>query len=165
MPKKIMQSTEVATEVEKVQVFDTETPALTDTTPRRFDLSDLPRYADKLYPILKKIFPHINDRMYGGWLRGCIVDNACHFVTIEGGVAMAQVINDPLDPRPVVSVTFNLGTKAHWLILYQEMVRWGKDIGAKEIRIRDADIEVLAKIKGIVGEPEERITHVLYLTE
>ena len=78
--EKSKQSFDLAPDPEPSQEFDTTTPAIVYRAPRRFTLGDLPRYADGLYPHLKKLFPHINDRMYGGWIRGCINDNSCLFI-------------------------------------------------------------------------------------
>lgn len=127
------QSTEVAPEPQEAPKFDTTTPAQ-PTKIRRFTLNDLPRYQENLYPHLKRIFPHLHERMYGGWLRSCIQDNSAFFVCAEATVALAQIIHDPLDPRPVVDIVFCLGDYKEYRGIVDEIMRWTKDIGAREAR-------------------------------
>lgn len=135
---KSQQSNEVAPEEIKPPEFDTTTPAQ-PTKIRRFTLNDLPRYEASLYPHLKKIFPHLHERMYGGWLRGCIQDNTCFFVCGEATVALAQIIHDPLDPRPVVEIVFCLGNPHEHRGIVNEIMRWTKDLGAREARYQSED--------------------------
>lgn len=130
------QSLEPPPETAPSPEFDTTTPV--NMSVRRFTLNDLPRYADKLYPHLKERFPHLHERMYGGWLRSCIDDNATFFVCGNATVAMAKMIHDPLDPRPMVEVVFCLGAQEEFIGMYKEMLRWAKDLGAPEVRARDA---------------------------
>ncbi len=137
------QSTEAAPPPEPPKEFDTKTPALTAI--RRFTLNDVPRYADKLYPHLKERFPHLHERMYGGWLRSCIDDNATFFVCGEATVAMAKMSRDPLDPRPVVDIVFCLGNPAEFVPLYREILRWSKDLGAFETRDKSPAAKEIAR--------------------
>lgn len=130
----LQQSVEPAPEPAPPQEFDTYTPATTDKTPRRFDLGDLPRYGNSLYPYLKKAFPHLHERMYSGWLRGCIQDNSCHFVAIDGTVAMAFVEREAVNPIPFVDIKFVFGLPEDFHIVYEDIVRWGKNLGVSEIR-------------------------------
>ena len=144
-------------------VLDTTTPAVAKKEPRRFTLGDLPRYADALYPRLKQLFPHINDRMYGGWIRGCINDNSCFFVCIdaaqdEGAAGMAFIGHDPLSPVPFVDVLFAIGLEPVRVEMFKKIVKWAGEIGAKEIRLRLED-KAFAK----VGKVEERVTPVIVL--
>ncbi len=162
---KIKQSLELAPDPEPAQVFDTKTPAVAFKAPRRFTLGDLPRYADVLYPRLKDLFPHINDRMYGGWLRGCINDNSCLFVCIDaeqnaGAAGMAFIGRDPLNPVPFVDVLFVIGVDDVRIAIYQKVMQWAKELGATEVRVRDVVADgVLSKIPGV--SPREQITVVL----
>ena len=144
----IKQSLEPPPAPEPKRVFDTTTPA--ETTVHRFTLNDLPRYADKLYPHLKERFPHLHERMYGSWLRSCITDNATFFVCGNATVAMAKMVHDPLDPRPMVDVVFCLGDESEFVPIYKEMLRWAKDLGAPEMRAFNADhIARLLKLPNI----------------
>lgn len=145
--------------------LDTKTPAVDYREPRRFTLGDLPRYADALYPHLKRLFPHINDRMYGGWIRGCINDNSCLFICItddtdQGAVGMAFIGRDPLNPVPFVDVLFVIGSNDVRVHIYQKIMKWGQEIGAHEVRIRElvAD-EVLDMIPDV--KPRESLTVIL----
>lgn len=131
--------------------LDTTTPAVAPKEPRRFDLNDLPRYADALYPRLKTIYPHINERMYGGWVRGCINDNACLFLCIDaqngapGAAGMAFVMHDPLDPVPYVNVLFVIGEDSVRADIYKKIVKWSRELNAKEVRVSDLTQDVLFK--------------------
>lgn len=134
--------------------FDTTTPAVAKREPRRFDLGDLPRYADVLYPRLKELYPHINQVMYGGWIRGSIENNSCLFLCIdapddEGGAAgMAFIMHDPLDPVPYVDVLFVLGEESVYLEIHKRILKWAGEVGAKEVRIR-ADLDEGAAKKNL----------------
>lgn len=141
---KMRQSHEAAPPPAPPKEFDTTTPVKVDV--RRFSLNDLPRYADKLYPVLKEIFPHLHQGMYGGWLRSCITDNASFFIVGKATVAMAKMINDPLDPRPVVQLVFCFGDLAEFKGMYEEMLRWAKDVGAREARLQSENVREVAKL-------------------
>lgn len=152
---KSKQSFDLAPDPEPVAKLDTTTLAVALKEPRRFTLGDLPRYADALYPRLKDLFPHINDRMYGGWIRGCINDNSCLFICIdaeigEGAAGMAFIGRDPLNPVPFVDVLFVIGADEVRVGIYQKIMTWAKELGAHEVRVRAlvAD-EVLKKIPGV----------------
>lgn len=157
---KSKQSLDLAPDPEPAQIFDTTTPAVPLKAPRRFTLGDLPRYADALYPHLKRLFPHINDRMYGGWLRGCINDNSCLFVCIDaevgkGAAGMAFIGRDPLNPVPFVDVLFVIGADEVRVGIYQKIMAWAKELDAMEVKVRAlvAD-EVLKKIPGVESREE-----------
>ena len=159
------QSFDLAPDLEPAKELDTTTSAIANQEPRRFDLNDLPYYADRLYPRLKNLFPHINDRMYGGWIRGCINDNACLFLCTDvkegqGGVCgMAFVRHDPLDPVPYVQILFVIGEDAVRLAMYERIAKWGRDMGAKEVRYSTID-DTFKEVKGGV---EESVNYVLVL--
>lgn len=129
---KSKQSTEAAPDPAPAKEFDTTTPVRVNI--RRFTLNDLPRYQASLYPHLKEIFPHLHERMYGGWLQSTMQDNTAFLVCGDATVALAKMINDPLDPRPVVQIVFCLGDPKEFNGMYAEMLRWAKDIGAREAR-------------------------------
>lgn len=135
------QSLEVAPALVQPQVFDTTTPAVLSGAVRRFSLGDLPKYADEMFVSLHEIFPHINTRMYGGWLRSCIQDNASYFVCLDNAVMLAQVMHDPMDPRPYVQIVFALGDKADKTALLKDTLRWARMLGAIEARAYDIDLE------------------------
>lgn len=154
-PLKSRQSFDLAPDPEPTSALDTTTPAVAFKEPRRFTLGDLPRYADVLYDRLKGLFPHINAHMYGGWLRGCISDNSCYFTCIDaesgtGAAGMAFIRHDPLNPVPHVEVLFVIGENSVRVAMYQKIITWAKDVGAHEVRVRDAVAdEVLDMIPGV----------------
>jgi hypothetical protein len=169
---KSRESFDLAPDPTPLPVLDTTTPAVAKKEPRRFTLGDLPRYADALYPKLKEIFPHINDRMYGGWIRGCINDNSCFFVCIdaeqnEGAAGMAFIGHDPLSPVPFIDVLFVIGLESVRIDMYKKIVKWAGEVGAKEIRNRleDKAFIKLGKSEALatIGKFEERITPVIVL--
>lgn len=148
---KSRQSTEAAPAPAAPEHFDTTTPAVAMVA-HRFTLNDLPRYAESLYPALQEIFPHLHKNMYGGWLRSCIEDNATFFVCGNATVALAKMINDPLDPRPVVRILFCIGDPVEFPSMFAEMLRWAKDIGAREARYDASTREVKDYVKNIRTE-------------
>lgn len=161
------QSFDLAPDPEPAVKLDTTTPAVAYREPRRFDLNDLPRYAEALLPRLKELYPHVNERMYGGWIRGCINDNACHFVCIDapdgapGAAGMAFVMHDPLDPVPYVNVLFVIGEEAVRVSIYEKIVKWSREVNAKEVRVRDEVID--PAFKKVKGEVYEHMTFILDL--
>ena len=161
----VHQSFELAPDPVEPEKFDTTTPAVPLKEPRRFDLNDLPRYAEALYPKLKQLYPHVNDRMYGGWLRGCINDNSCLFLAIDapdgakGAACMAFIRHDPLDPVPYVQILFAIGEDAVRLAMYERIAKWGRDMSAKEVRYTTID-DIFKDVKGDV---EEVVNYVLDL--
>jgi len=148
---KSRQSFDAPAEPEVAPKLDTVTPAVPLKEPRRFDLNDLPRYADVLYPRLKELFPYINDRMYGGWIRGCISDNACLFLCIDapdgqgGAACMAFIAHDPLNPVPYVDVLFVLGKEEIRVHMYRKIMKWAKELGARQVRVREAGVSDVVK--------------------
>lgn len=161
------QSVEIAPEPAAKQVFDTTTPASAPMTPRRFMLGDLPRYADKLFPILKQLFPHLTDRVYGGWLRNIINDNSSLLICVDvGAVMFARIAYDAFNPVPYVEMVFNIGSPSEARkVLVQDAVRWGKSIGVKEVRFLEDYDDLIEGVQGFFGQPEKRKIIVLHLTE
>lgn len=161
----VRQSFDLAPDPVEAEKLDTTTPAVPPKEPRRFELGDLPRYADALYPKLKQLYPHINDRMYGGWVRGCIQDNACLFLCIDapdgapGAAGMAFVAHDPLDPVPYVNILFVIGEESIRVKFYEKVVKWARDLNAKEVRDALGDVA----FKKVAAEVEERLIHVFTL--
>lgn len=153
-PKRF-QSVEVAPEPIPAQKFDTVTPAVGRDIVRRFSLDDLPRYADKLFPLLKTKYPHLNDRMYGGWLRGCISDNSCLFICIDGAVLMAHIMHWPMSPDPLVWFAFCFGRMEGRELLYEHMFTWAAGTGAREVYVEGADDDLLTKLKSVRGQAKE----------
>lgn len=141
---KSRQSTEAAPPAAEAHKFDTTTPV--QVTVRRFTLNDLPRYADAMYPVLQDIFPHLHKNMYGGWLRSCMDDNATFFVCGNATVALAKMDHDPLDPRPVVKIVFCIGDPAEYEGMGKEILRWAKDIGAREARFETGNGHEIGKV-------------------
>lgn len=142
---KSKQSTEAAPPPAEPEKFDTTTPAV-NTVVRRFTLNDMPRYSESLYPVLKGMFPHLHERMYGGWLRSWMEDNATFFICGNATVALAQMVNDPLDPRPTVTIKFCFGEPAEFEAMYREILRWAKDIGARYVRLEAENARDVSKL-------------------
>lgn len=144
------QSTEPAPDPAPARVFDTITPAASTNMPRRFDLGDLPSVAGNLYPYLKEAFPHLHERMYAGWLRGCIQDNNCHFTVIEGfegrTVSMAFLEREAVNPIPYVDIKFVFGQPVDYSKAYGDIVQWAKNLGASRIQQNQYDMEQLAEL-------------------
>jgi len=131
------QSHEVAPEPIATKKLDTTTPAAPPSRPRRFDLGDLPKYEAELFPLLQQRFPHLNARMYGGWLRGCITDNACCFMCTDnpGGIIMAHMYQKPMNPVPLVEIDFvvGIGSYAAAPTLFAHVLKWASEIGAPTV--------------------------------
>jgi hypothetical protein len=141
-------STEPAPEPVPDAVFDTTTPAVSTNVPRRFDLGDLPGAGANLYPYLKKAFPHLHERMYGGWLRGCIQDNTCHFTVIDGEagrtVGMAFMEREAVNPIPYVDIKFVFGQPVDFPAMYADIVQWAKNLDASRVQQDQYDTDELA---------------------
>lgn len=166
MSKNRLPSIEPAPELAPAKVFDTTTPAAPPQIARRFGLGDLPRYGNAIFPILQKIFPHINDRMYGGWLRNIIDDNASLFICVDGAVLLAQRWNEPMNPRPYVQVVFWCGSKGLEFPLYEEVIRWTTNMGAGEIRLSGfEDDELIKQLAPRVKGLEDRTTTILHMDD
>lgn len=150
-----LQSTEVVREPVLMPALDTTTPAVSATAPRRFSLGDLPRYSDQMFGVLQHVFPHLHDRMYAGWLRGCIQDNASYFICLDGAVMLSQVAHDPLDPRPYVQIVFTLGSEPEKILLLKDTLRWASSLGAREARghalafAKEADVAMRTRTQTI----------------
>ena len=162
------QSREPAPEPAPVQVFDTITPAVSPNMPRRFDLGDLPSVAGKLFPYLKESFPHLNEKMYGGWLRGCIQDNNCHFTVIEGlegkTVSMAFLEREAVNPIPYVDIKFVFGQPGDLPKAYEDIVKWAESMEVSRIQQDQYATEDLAPLLPRL-KLEKRIVTLLRMKE
>jgi len=132
--------------------MDTTTPAAPPAVPRRFDLGDLPRFEAKMFPILQEQFPHLNARMYGGWLRGCVTDNSCCFMCMDNpaGVIMAHMYQKPMNPVPLVEIDFviGVGSTDAGVPLLAHVIKWAHEIGAPKIITSNVDLLLsLKKVK------------------
>jgi hypothetical protein len=97
---------------------------------------------------LKQEFPHVPHPTWLGRLRGFTTDNSYLFVCSERAVLLATVARDPFATRPYVLPLFLFHTtrgpeggnlagsdgEREAIGLLREAARWGKQMGASELR-------------------------------
>src|SRR5712672_4228096 len=94
----------------------------------RFALPDLDVWGVHLMERLLSRFPHLNDRMFIGWLKGCMDSNEFLFIRSANAVALAMIVRSPLQPTADVQEVFVLtrgkGCEDEGLAMYDEFRRW-----------------------------------------
>lgn len=105
----------------------------------RFALPDLDIWGVYLMERLLSRFPHLNDRMFIGWLKGCMDSNEFLFIRSANAVALAQIVRSPLQPMADVQEVFVLvrgkGAEAEGLAMYDEFRRWAERMGARDLLV------------------------------
>jgi hypothetical protein len=105
----------------------------------RFALPDLDVWGVLLMERLMSRFPHLNDRMFIGWLKGCMESNEFLFVRSEHAVALAQIVRSPLQPMADVQEVFVLmrgkGGEDEGLAMYDEFRHWAERMGARDLLV------------------------------
>ena len=51
---------------------------------------------------------------------------------------MAFIAHDPLNPVPYVDVLFVLGKEEIRVHMYRKIMKWAKELGARQVRVREA---------------------------
>lgn len=138
-----------ATATQKTEKPD-EAPAPVVTV-RRFGLNDLQTHGLWLYEKLQKRFPHVEQGHLTAWIRSAIETNQFFFVCTDKAVGMAQSNHRPLDPVPFVDVVFveslDDTDRSHEPVIYKDMARWGKSMGAGELNYGELNGEQITAIK------------------
>lgn len=105
----------------------------------RFALPDLDAWGVYLMERLLSRFPHLNDRMFIGWLKGCMESNEFLFIRSANAVALAQIVRSPLQPMADVQEVFVLtrgaGATDEGLAMYDEFRRWAERMGARDLLV------------------------------
>ena len=116
----------------------------------RFGMADLQPLGNWLMERLRDAFPHLNERMLFGWLRGVIDSNEYLFVRSPRAVALATVVYRPLSAHPVVEEVFVLAMSEADIPeaaqMYPRFRQWAESIGAGEIvieRLTDVPHEMI----------------------
>lgn len=133
------------------QSLDTTTPAFGPITRvNEADLKQIPWIIARL----REHFPKVAPYSWYGRLRGYIHDNGYLFVRNERAIALAFVARDQFDERPWVQPVFIIhadrskansedeGGASDAVHLIREIVRWGKTLGASEVRNIQAHCDV-----------------------
>ena len=74
---------------------------------------------------------------------------------------MAFIAHDPLSPVPFVDVLFVIGNDTARIKLYRKIMEWAKNLGAREVRVREEVAD--GALKKVCENLEERKTVVLLL--
>lgn len=105
----------------------------------RFALPDLDVWGVYLMERLLSRFPHLNDRMFIGWLKGCMESNEFLFIRSVNAVALAMIVRSPLQPTADVQEVFVLtrgsGCEDEALAMYDEFRRWAERMGARDLLV------------------------------
>lgn len=108
-------------------------------TVMRFALPDLDVWGVYLMERLRTRFPHLNDRMFVGWLKGCMESNEFLFIRTANAVALAQIVRSPLQPLADVQEVFVLvrakDCEDEGLAMYDEFRRWAERMGARDLLV------------------------------
>ena len=102
----------------------------------RVSMPDLDAWGPWLLKRLKHRFPHLSDRMFHGWLRGCMESNEFLFVRSTNAIGLAQVVRSPLQPMADVMEVFVLLKEeqiAEGVAIYDEFRRWTLNMGARDL--------------------------------
>lgn len=111
---------------------------------RRFDLVDLADMGVWLVARLQEQFPHINQKMIAGWVRGLITSNEHLFLRSHDAVLLAQIARAPLSSHLHTEEVFLFVRNEaieEGLALYHEMKTWSNRLGSKMMMIeRQSDV-------------------------
>lgn len=105
---------------------------------RRFSLADLEPFGLWLLDRLKGAYPHLDQRNFPGWLRGCMEGREYCFIRTDGCVGLAVIRNEPLQPQGDVHVLFAFrkdGSLAELGAIYGEIYRWAAMQGANRLYV------------------------------
>lgn len=107
---------------------------------RRFNLPDLNDMGTWLIERLRERYSHLDDRGIFGWLRGLSASSQDLFLRTDHAVIMAQIVHEGISPIPTVYERFALCEPEHeqeLLSLYDDLYRWAKNLGSKEIVVAE----------------------------
>jgi hypothetical protein len=139
-------------------------------TSRNFVLPDWTDTRNWLLPRLKVKWPHLQDIQIDGWIRSIIDGRDFMLIRTDNAVACAQMVKDSLSPVPEVVEKFviaknreNADHIEECMHLYGDMIRWAKNVGARDFTIEqftDVKHEVIAAKFGRVFERETKFLRV-----
>lgn len=121
---------------------------------RRFGLADIEDMGMWLMTRLRERYPHVNDRMFIGWIRGCMESNEFLFIRSENAAGMAITDHRPLTSAPIVREVFLLSRNDDIMEaaqLYPHIRHWAESMGASEITIEcfsDVPHEIVREVIG-----------------
>jgi hypothetical protein len=106
---------------------------------RRFDIADLSKHGGWILSKMSKRYPHLQDTTIAGFLRGIINSPEYLFLYGEDAVALAQSVHELLVDRVVVREHFVFAKPGHEkeaVTMYEEMARWARSQGIREIYLQ-----------------------------
>jgi hypothetical protein len=139
-------------------------PAISDEV-RRFELPDLDRHAKWFMARFLQAFPHLNERLAIGFLRGIIYNNEYMFLFQEHGVALAQMMQDHAlgAGTPVIWERFvwvedptDVDMQKAAATFYTRFVEWGQRMGVRTMVLEESSDVPSDRIKALVGRVFER---------
>ena len=112
----------------------------------RFSFGDLSDMGFWLLDRLRVKYPHVNDQNFVGRLRSFMDSSEFLFIRLKDAVGLAQRMCGPWDADVHVEEIFVWARKESGareaLTIYDEISRWGKSMGAKEIVVdQDCDLQ------------------------
>lgn len=113
---------------------------------RRFELPDLDLHGGWIKERLLKQFPHLNDRIVIGWLKGMLYSSETLFLYQPNSVCMAQIVKlHTLDPAPVVQERFvwcrdpnSAAHQAEAAEFYERIMAWAMHQSAGAVIVEEA---------------------------
>jgi len=108
---------------------------------RRLDQAALNLLAPWLVPLLQEQFGVQNQTIVNGWLRMWMLENQFNIACSDHAVGLAQIVNDPMDPTPIVEEVFTFcqpGFETDGIEIYRHFEAWGKLVHATEFRFEKA---------------------------
>ncbi len=124
------------------------------TSIRRFGMADIEDMGMWLMTRLRERYPHVNDRMFIGWIRGCMESNEFLFIRSENAAGMAIIDHRPLTSAPIVREVFLLSRNDDLMEaaqLYPHIRQWAESMAASEITIEcfsDVPHEIVREVIG-----------------
>lgn len=100
--------------------------------------SDLVKYGQWLSDRLRKIWPHMSERLALSWMRGCAESNEFLFIKSAHAVSLFERARKALDARPTIEEVFVFADDTGLAIReaaahYAEARRWGKGYEAVDM--------------------------------
>jgi hypothetical protein len=139
-------------------------------TSRNFVLPDWTDTRNWLLPRLKVKWPHLQDIQIDGWIRSIIDGRDFMLIRTDNAVACAQMVKDSLSPVPEVIEKFVIAKSREngdhveeCMHLYGDLVRWAKNVGARDFTIEqftDVKHEIIAARLGRVFDRETKFLRV-----
>lgn len=133
--------------------------------PHRFGPPDLAEMGEWLVWRLRDRYPHVDEHMLAGWLRGEMGNNGVMFLRCGNAVGMATIGHKTiLDPKPFIEEVFVLvrgraedgvpdkESLEHGAEIYRQFAQWASGLGAVEMQVERLSDVPREMIKALFGK-------------